>query len=200
MKIITWLLLVCFTSQVMAQGLRPELNRAIEEFNYEVTVEWDQKDQSFYSSSVKRLQASVKSLLDSGLTTDDLKAYLQSIPNGQKVLDKLTLKQQLLGRSLEANELMEFIQSETTQVQSTGASWNGDAGRYVVNALIVAAVIGGLILLLTSLPTGKCVQYEEVGTYQCDVENFCVDYECTTYEQRMSCGYEKKCLVWEKTN
>lgn len=53
MKLTALLLTFCFSLNVMAStGTVQELERHLDEYQYALTVEWDQKDQSFYQTQM----------------------------------------------------------------------------------------------------------------------------------------------------
>jgi hypothetical protein len=115
------------------------LKLAIDEYNYAITVEWDQKDKAFLKIQDEILQKSISQLVESGLTKQDLLAAYPNV-NVEKLeleMTKVTL--------VDATSIREFIQN-TQQSYNKGSSWLSDAQVSAIGASI--AIILGVILVV----------------------------------------------------
>lgn len=139
-KIIAFLLACSIFSASAMPSTTQGLKAAFDEFNYSVTVEWDQKDPSFLEAKKLELMQTISGLEAEGMTRSELIAFAKSqlkdanlIKNLDSVLEAISLNKMT---SEEANNFM--IRSiENSQAQ--GANWNG---------VIILTPVGLLILVL----------------------------------------------------
>ena len=126
MKIISWLLILCFTTNVFARSVEHSLASTVEEFKYELTVEWDQKDQEALKSILTRMRAELSKL------------------NPQQVA-RIRAQLSLSDANMSEEKLADFFRKEILPVGQTGASWNGSTDLYY--GIAAVALIGILVLL-----------------------------------------------------
>lgn len=163
MRIISLLVAFCFSLNVMAStGTVSELERAMDDYHYSLSVEWDQKDQNFYDSKTKEFFAKLETLIkNEGLTKEQIMSLVERKANGPQVVNALKLKLSLLGKGSSAEELAGMVKEASRDLYSQGASWNGGVVVPVVIGLLVAAVIGYSIWWDAN---HECVAWEEQYT------------------------------------
>ena len=73
MRLISALLCFCLTFNVMAaSGTVQELERALDEYQYSLTVEWDQKDAAFMTEKTEAFYQTLAVLMQKGLTEKEI--------------------------------------------------------------------------------------------------------------------------------
>ena len=140
LKIIAFLLACSIFSASAMPSTNQGLKAAFDEFNYSVTVEWDQKDPSFLEAKKLELMQTISGLEAEGMTRSELITFAKSqlkdatlIKNLDSVLEAISLNKMT---SEEANNFMiRSIQNS----QAQGANWNG---------VIILTPVGLLILVL----------------------------------------------------
>lgn len=199
MKIVSLLIAICFSLNVMAaSGTIQELERHMDEYQYALTVDWDQKDEAFYNQQTKVFFEKMEGLIKAGLTQKDLQLLISKRVNNSKTLEALKLKVSLLSKDASADELVKVVKDATKDMYSQGASWNG----YTV----VPVIVGGLILaaLVYSFwweENHECVAYE--NQYVCNTYNTCngqvYNSSCVNFPQTV-CGYQDVCTEYAEKN
>lgn len=211
MKLISWLLILCFTTNVFARSVEHNLASTVEEFKYELTVEWDQKDQEALKSILDRMRGELSKLKASGMTGKDLIAYVEKTGNPQQIA---RIKAQLMLNEANMSEerLADFFRKEVLPVGQAGASWNG--GAEIKYGLAAVALIGILVLLAMKWSkytddwnASTCItaeKYESCGEeYVCDLsneyydENGSLQSSCVAGHYETRCYTHERCLVWE---
>lgn len=211
MKIISWLLILCFTSNVFARSVEHNLASTVEEFKYELTVEWDQKDQEALKSILGRMRTELSKLKESGMTGKDLIAYVEKTGNPQQV-ERIKAQLFLNEANMSEERLTEFFRKEILPVGAQGASWSG--GADLKYGLAAVALIGILVLLAIKWSkytedwnNSTCLtaeKYESCGEeYVCDLsneyrdENGWIQTECIAGHYETVCHTYERCLEWE---
>ncbi len=170
-RMLATLMLSClFVVQVNA-GTNNSLKTAFDEFNYSVTVEWNQKDQKFYNQAVDKFQKEIEALQKKGLTNNELISFAK-----ERVLDKKLSKDlDTLLKTVEVNKMSEtdarkYVLGQLGSTVSQGASWNGDG--VVVGVVVVALIL--LIVVAAATPSTGGGYYG--GGSSCYDEYVCYDY------------------------
>lgn len=211
MKMISWLLILCFTTNVFARSLEHNLASTIEEYKYELTVEWDQKDQKVLKSILDRMRADLSKLKESGMTGKDLVNYVEKKGNPEQVA-RIRAQLSLNESNMSEEKLTDFFRKEVLPVGANGASWNGSTDLYY--GIAAVALIGILVLLAmkwskytedwnnsTCLVAEKYESCSEV--YVCDLSNEYKDEygstqsTCVAGHYETQCSTHKRCLEWE---
>lgn len=211
MKMISWLLLLCFTTNVFAKSIEHNLASTVEEFKYELTVEWDQRDQKKLEEILGRLGNQLTELKSSGMTEQDLISFVEK--NGSREEAARIRSQILLNFSdLSDVRFTDFFRNEILAVGPKGASWNGGAdAKYAIAAV---ALVGILVLLAIKWSSytkdwnnSTCVTAEDREgsreVYVCDLENEYTDEYGMRQTSCVAGHYETeyyiytKCLEWD---
>lgn len=204
MRFISLLVAFCFTFNVMAStGTVQELERALDDYQYSLSVEWDQNDQNFYDQKTKEFFGKLEQLIkEEGLTQDQMIALVEKKVNNPAVVNALKLKLSLLGKGASTNDLLALIKDSSKDMYAQGASWNGDVVYTVIAGLLVAAIVGYSIWWDTN---HECVSYE--SQFVCNTVQSCtgsyfdpytgVYVTCTPYPQTV-CGWKNVCTAYKK--
>jgi len=206
MKLISWLLIFCFTTNVFAKSIEHNLASTIEEYKYELTVDWDQKDQKVLKSILDRMRSDLAKLKASGMSEKDLMNYVEKKGNPEQVA-RIRAQLSLNAENMSEEKLTDFFRKEVLPVGQTGASWNGNVDLYY--GLAAVALIGILVLLAmkwskytedwnnsTCLVAEKRESCSEV--YVCDLSNEYRDEYGTIQSTCVAGHYETQCSVYEK--
>lgn len=102
------------------------IQQSIDELNYELTVEWDQKDQAFLANSISNFKAK---LALQGISNEELVKYVAKTNN------------------ITEEELIEALRANAVYMQ--GASWNGVI--YVLGGIGLGVTLFFTIVILDSL-------------------------------------------------
>jgi len=147
MRIISLVLALCFTFNVMAgTGSVVEFEKVVDEYYYDLSVEWDQKDQKFYDAKTKEFFTKLETLINNeGLSQTEIINLLKSKIKDQAMIDSLVVKMSLLNKSGSVEELLKVVKDSTQHLYTRGASWNGQVILQATAALIVAAAIGYVV-------------------------------------------------------
>lgn len=160
-----------FTVQAHASS-QNGLKAAFDEMNYALTVEWDQKDQSFYESQLKKFTATVRELQKSGLTNAQMIDFAKSQVKDAKVAKDLeTAFSMITINKMSSEEASKYMMESMKRSYANGASWNGDVLVYLaVGLLIVALAVG--------LASGNVSSGGGGGYYTCYDDCYYYDYQC----------------------
>lgn len=180
MKLISWLLLLCITSNVFAKSIEHDLKNSIEEFQYSLTVEWDQKDDVALKKIVAELNKDLQNLKGQGMTEEQLLSVIEKSTVSKEKFDQIKAKLLLNRSSNSVETITEVLKSEIENLGARGASWNGSADVYY--SLAAVALIGLLVWAAIAWQNDK----EEWNNSTCLVAE---NYE--------SCGEEFRCTAYD---
>ena len=202
MRLLAILLSFCITFNVLASsGTIQELERQIDEYQYVLTVEWDQKDKKFYDDQTDKFVAKINELITkNNLSKDEILALSEKKIKDKNAFEAMKLKMSLLDRNTPPEELAKALRESAKDFYSRGASWNGDVAVIVPLALL-AILIG--VAVWHSL-TYECVAWEE--RYSCTTDEYCASYSydydgysyCSYYKEETYCGWDDVCTKYEK--
>lgn len=172
-KILSAILAMCFTFTASAStGAIQGLEQALNDYQYTMTVEWDQKDEKFRNQATQALNEKVKSVLASqSISRDELLKLLSKKIVSKKQLEALTVKMALLPKTLtEEQQIAALMSSVDTGAQ--GASWNGNIVGPALAVIMVAAM---LLVIANQIQQGDCVEEST------ELEETCDDGGCYEY-------------------
>lgn len=190
-KLLSFILVLCFSANVFA-GSTLGLERAMDEYQFALTVEWDQKDEAQYQKMNAAFFAEVAKLVAAeGLSQADVLTVAEKKMANKAQLEALKLKLTLAGKAQSKEALGQILQESVKDMYAQGASWNGDAVVPILAGLAVAAIIGYAIWFHAN---HRCVAWDE--RWECSATSYCDDWGyCYTDE---SCGWETYCTRYEK--
>lgn len=162
MKILSLVLCLVLSMNVFAASSSVgEFERSLDNLQYSMTVEWDQKDKEFYEQISKKFFGEMEHMMANGqLTQEQVMSVLEKKVSNKKALEAIKLKLSLMGKVSEA-QLAEVLKDSTKEMYSQGASWNGD----VVTPVIIGVVVLAVGYLIWFHATHECNSYNT--TYTC---------------------------------
>lgn len=203
MKIFTIILTLIFTMNTFASSMSVgalELEKAFDEYQFAITVEWDQKDSKFYDEQTEALFGKLTTLMqEHGLKKEDILSFTEKKSNSTKELEALKLKFNLLPSTATPKELVQVLKSNSQSLYSRGASWNGEI---LVQKLFGVVIVAFLLHAIWFSATHECTEYRDgdlickneiIGSGTDSLGN--TFYIYSTYE---TCEYERVCANWVK--
>lgn len=204
MKLISALLALCFTMNVFAStGAISELSMAMDEYQYAMTVEWDQKDQAFKAKQLEALSGKMGELFKEGLTAEDVNVLINNRFKNSQVAQAAKVKLALMGNNLSPSNVVDLLKDSSSDIYSNGASWNGNTQLFVWGGVIVA-----IIAIAVAYSKWKSDNYECAETA---IADFCTDaYDChgtsseyssgSCYYVGTRCGSYERCIKEVRTD
>ncbi len=194
MKLVALLLSLCLTMNVFAASAgQLQLERELDEYNYILSVEWDQKDRKFYEVETQKFLQKVSQLMSqNGLDSKDLIALAEKRAKNKAALEAVKLRLSLQGPAKSEADLLEILKATSGEFYSRGASWNGEVILIGGAAVLLVAAIVGYALWFDANYT--CVAYEE--RYECNSTSR-TDSWGNVYTDTV-CGYRDVCVAYEK--
>lgn len=191
-KLTALILLLCLSLNTFAaSGSIQELSNAFDQYQYAMTVEWDQQDKAFQEAQTKAFFQQLSRLMSEGLTQKEVLAMAESKMANKEALEALKTKLTVLNRFESPEELAKFLSQNSKEFYAKGASWNGSVDPMTVLIVIgVAALIGYAIWFSA---THECVAYDQ--RWECSSDTYYDDYGSYT---DTSCGWESYCTRWVK--
>lgn len=132
MKIISMILCLCFTANVFASS---NLEAVFNDYQYAMTVEWDQKDQNFRAEETEKFYKNLDTLISQGLSVNELMNFAESKIQDKKVLESVRLE---VSKATSQEEILSILNQNAGTLYSQGTNWTG---REVLVGGIVAAGI-----------------------------------------------------------
>lgn len=140
---------LCLMTTTVFANTKQELQSAFNELNYDLTVEWDQKDKKVLSEKLEVFQNVISGLKQKGSTNEEIREVLKGMINNPKLLKSLEL-QASLNMLNDDKSLAEFVWKNRQDMTAQGASWNGSV-QYIIGASIAVVVIAALIIVISRL-------------------------------------------------
>ena len=132
-NILSLLLSFVLTSQFAMASNVTSLKQAIDEFQYAMTVEWDQQDEYFAKKQQNKFRESIEDLMANGVTVDELKAVF----NVNSPVRINELEAELSERNItEPAEIQNYIEGRIHTHYSRGVSWNGEMQKFWIGAAV----------------------------------------------------------------
>ena len=157
-KLISFFMMVAIlTSSAMASS-HDGVKAAIDEFQYALTVEWDQKDQAFHDPKLNEL---VQNLSELNLSSKELMSAMKSQINDKNISKEFEEVVAIsVSKNLSLEETTKILAPRIHTIYGKGASWNGDAGAIMGGLVIISILAGAALVLGCSLKTQA--EYGEV--------------------------------------
>lgn len=206
MKILSWLLLFCmFTNAFAATGTIAELEQALNEYQYSMVVDWDQKDKAEAEKISKTFFDQMDVLFtEKNLSHAEVVKYIESRVKDPKKLADLKVKiEALTSRADSKAKLAKILSESLGSMEMQGASWNGGVSYALAITGILAVAVLFAYQIVWSL-NHYCAaerRYEscsEVQNTHCgydyDGDWYCED----TWGTHTECSDETSCERWEK--
>lgn len=206
MKVFSLLLSLLLSFNLFAGAA--ELGTLIDEHQFFLTVEWDQKDQRTLEAKEKVFGQKFAELARrEKLTQEDLLKLIEERTLSPELVKRLRLRLSLLPLNPGPDAMKKFLEDAKGDLYAQGASWNGDATTVGIALALVLITVGAAYLALTSKKDVDC-HYDpnsygckSPGTYVCT--NWGQEYRCSTStytdihgqtRSQESCGYYDACV------
>ncbi len=156
-------------------GTNNSLAQAIEELNYSLSVDWDQKDQRFYDQKMKTFAETVSKLQDSGLTNQQLvDQVISQIKDENLAKDARTTFNMIQINKMGSLEAQNAIHGLLGKSYNRGASWNGEAADVLITlaflGVVALAIVYGLQVTCKSRCQKSCTILGTSCTENCGVQ------------------------------
>lgn len=215
MRFVSLLVAFCFSLNVMAStGTIQELERHMDDYQYALSVEWDQNDQAFYDAKTNAFFEKMgKTIAAGNLSQEEILKMVEAKSKNKDAINALKLKVSLLAKNASAEELANIVKESSKDLYAKGASWNGEVVFSVALGLVL---VGALVYSIWWSATHECVAYENqyvcntydncyysggatTGGYHYDTWGNWVQPGYTCYgPARTTCGYADVCTEYAK--
>ncbi len=193
MKSVALLLSLCLTLNVFAASAgQLQLERELDEYNYVLSVEWDQKDKKFYEAETAKFLKKLSHLMgEQGLTPKDLILLCEKKIKNKEVLDAIKLRLRILGPAAMEADLLKIIKDTSGEFYAKGASWDGQVIFLYAAGL---ALVAGFAYAIWFAATHECT--ETVEQYQCNTTSQ-TGYDGTVINNTV-CGPTAVCVAYKR--
>ena len=210
-KIVSVVLLLCLCTNVFAgtAGVK-KLERHLDDYQYAMTVEWDQKDQEFKEAKTKEFNVALEKVIrEEGVSQLEIMSLLQKKVVSKDALNAIQLKLALLGNASTPEALAKSLEGATKDMYTQGASWNGEVVIPLAIGVIVVAIIAYKWWWEKNHVCAEWEMRDECVTSHWDDRSCTTDRDedghswttCDTYwneETTVTCGPMNHCLRYEK--
>lgn len=198
MRILSALIAFCFTMNVFAStGALKELESALDEYQYSMTVEWDQKDEAFKARQIDALTSQVDKLFKKGLAVQDVNLLVEKRFQNSKVAEAVKMKLSLLGNKVTPANVAQVLKDNSIELYQQGASWNGEAPFFISVGVSIVAIIAILVAYNNWKDNNYvCAEYA-IADYCTDYYD-CGDYGC--HYDGTDCGSYERCIKEVRTD
>ncbi len=187
MKLFTLFLSLTLSFNIFASTSK--LENLIDEHQYFLTVEWDQKDKSVYEAKSREFGKKFNEIMTGeGITKKDVLEVFQSHVKDPKAAARLNVRLALLPLQPSAEAIKGLFEETKKDLYATGASWNGEIDWPIVGMLVGITVLiaaaawygstQGYSYCDTDSTMYGCKDYESPGTYVCT--NWGTEWRCTS--------------------
>lgn len=165
--------LAAILPMVQVQAQETSLDSAIDNLQYRLTVEWDQKDMAAQKKIVSEFSAELEQLKQQGVTGDEIfKALSAKAFDAETAKDIAHLAKYSKENMLDQKQISKLVIDYSSKNQKLGTSWS--TGGSVVLAVALVALI---IVAVIALPNNG----SDHGSYDCDCfYDSWGDYYCYT--------------------
>lgn len=193
-RLVSLFLLLCLSTNVMAGTVgMNKLERALDEYQFAMTVEWDQKDQKFKEEKTKAFHAAMEEIIrEEGVSQLEVMSLLQKKVISHEALQAIQLKLALLGNASTPQALAKSLESSTKDMYSQGASWSGEVIIPLAIGLVVVAVIA---YKWWWEKNHVCAEWR-YNEYEC-VTSHWDNRDCTTHTDEDGFSYETCDTYWD---
>ena len=173
---------------------KADLIEVFDDYQYGVTVDWDQKDEKKLAEITDAFYKNLDALtLEKGMDVKEIEALMNARMQSSKLPESAKLKLRLMGKNPDRAELIKFLKEEGKQMYAQGSSWNGEAvALYGFGIAFVAIAAYAIYFNLTH----ACVRWEEDrDNLICTVNTGPCGYGTCGQER---CYYDDYCAEWVK--
>ncbi len=166
------------------------LERAIDEYHYALSVDWDQKDQIIFQKMTDEFLAEMGKIIASeGLTKEQVLAVAEKKMNNKRQFEALKMKLALVSKVDNVQEIGAIVRESVRDMYSRGASWNGGViSTELVIILLILAAAGSYSYWFDK--NHECVKSSQ--SYSCWMN--CNHWGACLEE----CGMKDECVEYER--
>ncbi len=185
-----------------------DLGNLIDEHQFFLTVEWDQKDQNILANKEKVFAEKFAQIARrENVTQEDILKLMEQRTLSPELVKRLRMRLSLLPLNPGPDAIKKFVEDARSDLYAKGASWNGDATTVGIALALVIITVGAAYLAINGKKDVDC-HYDansygckSPGTYVCT--DWGQEYRCSTssytdtYGQtrtQESCGYYDACV------
>jgi hypothetical protein len=202
-KIISILLMLSVCTNTFA-ATKADLKQVVDEFSFNTSVEWDQKDKKQFDAYVANFEQQLSFLMSHGLTNEDVLKFAQDRIKDPVKFEVFKMKIKNLSSEGDLSKsLSDLLIENKNDFYAQGASWSGDI-LDVGLALMIAAAVALIAYAVWFGVTHECTQWNECGRYRCyryerdDDGDRVKDYYYRSYDDGNHCACDKTCDNWVK--
>ncbi len=177
MKFVSLIIALTFTMNVFAgTGSLHAFESALDDYQYSMTVEWDQKDKVFQQAKTKEFISKMQSMIAEGkLSQKDIITVVEKKLSNKTLVDAMKLKVALAGDMSNTEELMSFMNESSSELYTQGASWNG---HIMIPVAVVLTAVVALGFAMWYSATHGCQEYEQTCDWAGCHNNYevCLEY------------------------
>lgn len=154
-KLIMLFLTFIFCFHSFAASIDPlTINQIVDEFQYELTVNWDQQDQKELKVIREKYLNIFEEMRTQGLTYEELYRSLEPRINPfYRVLINHQMKDLRTGK-INETQALESLLKGINQSRPMGASWNGKAGEIILLSALVGFI--GFLFVKLTISISRC--------------------------------------------
>lgn len=139
MKFLTTFLVLCFLSgnSFAATGFKD----LFQNYQYAVTVEWDQHDKDFLEAEEQKFSKGIEILLQSGHSTQDIVNDSLTMIHDENLRNEIKEALSLYGdNKISKDQLLNMLEQNASAMSQQGSSWS-TLGKIVVGVVVTYAVL-----------------------------------------------------------
>ena len=158
-RMCTLFLAFAFATTASAANIGSDsVREAINDFNYSVKVEWNQKDEAFYRAQVDQLKAKIDAARAAGVTNAEIVSAASLNP--EMAADLQQVLSVVSAQNLTAAQTSDLVMKSVQAHGQQGANWSGDGTLVVLGTIVLVGLI--VAAALTAKP---CKSNCGVGIY-----------------------------------
>lgn len=182
MKMFTLLLSLFLSFNLFAST--SELGTLIDEHQFFLTVEWDQKDQRTLEAKEKVFGEKFAEIARrENFTQEDVLKLIEERTFSPELVKRLRLRLSLLPLNPGPDAMKKFLGEVKSDLYAQGASWNGDVTTLGIALALVIITVAAVYLAVTSKKDVDC--HYDPKSYGCKSPG---EYVCTSWGQEYRCS------------
>ena len=175
-------------------GVADDFARVIDNYQYSLTVDWDQKDQAQHKKITDQFYQDLDLLTKGdGLKMQEIEEVLAAKVKNTKSLESVSAKIALMGKNASREELLRFLDAEVKNMYSVGSSWNGETTVTIGVGVLLIALLAYSFWFSAN---HTCVEQAR-EEWSCTTERYQDPYSLRWIDGQ-SCSYQPVCTKYER--
>lgn len=193
MKVFSLLLSLFLSFNVFASTT--DLGALIDEHQYFLSVEWDQKDQRTLEVQEKVFGQKFEEIARrENITQEDLLKLIEERIHSPELVKRLRLRLKLLPLNPGPEAMKGFLEETKADLYAQGVNWTGDAVTVGIAFALVLITVGAAYLAITSKKNVDC--HYDPNSYGCKSPG---TYVCTSWGQEWRCSTSNYTDIYGQT-